>query len=236
MSALDGLACIVTGATGTLGRAVAGTLLAQGARVAVPYRSAERWQKIAQRLGAGDRVWAAAADITDAGSTQQFVDEAARRLGRIDGVAAVAGAYAGSGTLEKAPVSEWPDMMAANLTPVLTVCRAALPHLLAHGGSVVTVASRLALEGGSGAAAYAVSKAAVVALTRTLALENRERSVRFNAVAPGTIDTPANRAAMPNADASRWTSPAAIAEVIAFLLSPASAPITGAVLPVDLPA
>jgi NAD(P)-dependent dehydrogenase (short-subunit alcohol dehydrogenase family) len=97
------------------------------------------------------------------------------------------------------------------------------------------VAARLALEGGSGAAAYAVSKAAVVALTRTLALENRARSVRFNAVAPGTIDTPDNRAAMPGADAARWTSPAAIAEVIAFLLSPASAPVTGAVLPVDLP-
>ncbi|HET8647739.1 MAG TPA: SDR family oxidoreductase, partial [Vicinamibacteria bacterium] len=98
----------------------------------------------------------------------------------------------------------------------------------------VTVASRLALEGGAGAVAYATSKAAVVALTRALALENRERSVRFNVVAPGIIDTPDNRASMPGADAARWTSPAAIAEVIAFLLSPHSAPTTGAVLPVDL--
>ena len=110
-----------------------------------------------------------------------------------------------------------------------------LPHLLKQGGSVVTVASQRALDGGDGAAAYAVSKVAVVALTRALAIENRERGVRFNAVAPGTIDTPDNRAAMPNADQTRWTAPSAIAEVIAFLLSPASAPTTGAVIPVDLP-
>jgi NAD(P)-dependent dehydrogenase (short-subunit alcohol dehydrogenase family) len=233
---LSGHAYVVTGATGALGRAVAGTLLLHGARIAVPYRSAERWREVERQLDAGDRAWAAAADITDPASTQQFVDEAARRLGRLDGVAAVAGAYAGSGPLEQAPVTEWLAMVAANLTPTFTICRAALPHLLKQGGSVVTVASRLAIEGGSGASAYIVSKAAVVALTRTLALENRERSVRFNSVAPGTIDTPANHAAMPGANAARWTSPAAIAEVIAFLLSPASAPVTGSVVPVDLPA
>jgi len=233
---LAGHAYVVTGGTGTLGRAVAGTLLAHGARVAVPFRSAERWKEVERHLGGGDRVWAAAADITDPSATQQFVDEAARRLGRLDGAAALAGAYAGSGRFEQAPDTEWPAMMAANLTPAFTVCRAALPHLLKQGGSVVTVASKLALDGGAGAAAYAVSKAAVVALTRALAAENRERGVRFNAVAPGIIDTAENRAAMPDGDFARWTSPAAIAEVIAFLLSPASAPTTGAVLPVDLSA
>jgi NAD(P)-dependent dehydrogenase (short-subunit alcohol dehydrogenase family) len=232
---LAGRVYVVTGATGTLGRAVAGTLLAHGARVAAPYRSAERWREVERALAAGERVWAAAADITDPGSTQQFVDEAARRLGRLDGVAAVAGAYAGSGPFEQAPVTEWLAMLGANLTPTATVCRAALPHLLKQGGSVVTVASKTALDGGAGAAAYAVSKAAVVALTRALAQENRERGVRVNAVAPGTIDTPDNRAAMPGANHARWTAPAAIAEVIAFLLSPASAPTTGAVVPVDLP-
>jgi NAD(P)-dependent dehydrogenase (short-subunit alcohol dehydrogenase family) len=82
-------------------------------------------------------------------------------------------------------------------------------------------------------AAYAVSKVAVPALTRVLALENRDRGVRFNCVLPGTIDTPANRASMPRADVSRWTSPAAIARVILFLLSPQSAPTTGALIPVD---
>jgi NAD(P)-dependent dehydrogenase (short-subunit alcohol dehydrogenase family) len=233
---MSGRVYVVTGATGALGRAVAGTLLAHGARVAVPFRSAERWREVERVLGGGERVFSASTDVTDVDSMRRFVDEAVSMLGRLDGLAAVAGAYAGSGPLERAPATEWPAMMRANLATAFAACRAVLPHLVAHGGSVVTVASKLALEGGSGSAAYAVSKAAVLALTRTLALENRERSVRFNAVVPGTIDTPDNRAAMPDADFARWTSPAAIAEVIAFLLSPASAPMTGAALPVDLPA
>jgi NAD(P)-dependent dehydrogenase (short-subunit alcohol dehydrogenase family) len=231
---LDGRVYVVTGATGTLGRAVAAALLTRGARLALPYRTAESWREVEGQIGGGDRVWAAAAALTDAAAMQRFAEEAARELGRLDGAANIAGAYAGSGTFEKAPPGEWTNMLEANLTTAATVCRAVLPHLLKEGGSVVTVASKSALDGGAGAAAYAVSKMAVVALTRALALENRERRVRFNAVAPGTIDTPDNRAAMPSADRKRWTAPSAIAEVIAFLLSPASAPVTGAVVPVDL--
>jgi NAD(P)-dependent dehydrogenase (short-subunit alcohol dehydrogenase family) len=103
---------------------------------------------------------------------------------------------------------------------------------LKEGGSVVTVSSRAAEAGGAGAAAYAASKAAVLALTRALALENAERGVRFNAISPTVIDTEANRHAMPKADRSRWTAPEDIAKVVAFLLAPASASITGAVIPV----
>ena len=118
-----------------------------------------------------------------------------------------------------------------------SAARAVLPQLLATGGgSVVSVGARIAFEGGAGAAAYAVSKVAVHALVRVLALENAATGVRFNAVLPGTIDTPANRRAMPDADRSRWTSPEAIARVMAFLLSPVSAPTTGALVPVDAPA
>jgi NAD(P)-dependent dehydrogenase (short-subunit alcohol dehydrogenase family) len=123
-------------------------------------------------------------------------------------------------------------MLRSNLRATYVTCRAALPHLLRAGGSVVTVGSRNMETGASGAAAYAVSKAGVLALTRSLALENRDRGVRFNLVAPGTIDTPANRRAIPKADASRWVPPEAIAEVVAFLLSPASSPVSGAVVPV----
>jgi NAD(P)-dependent dehydrogenase (short-subunit alcohol dehydrogenase family) len=87
--------------------------------------------------------------------------------------------------------------------------------------------------GGAGAAAYAVSKAGVVALTRVLALENKDHGVRVNCVMPGVIDTPKNRTGMPKADRSAWTPPAAIARVIVFLLSPESAPVSGGIVPVD---
>jgi NAD(P)-dependent dehydrogenase (short-subunit alcohol dehydrogenase family) len=122
-------------------------------------------------------------------------------------------------------------MLRLNLQTAYATARAALPHLITSRGSLVLCSSQAVATGGGGTA-YVTSKAAVEALTRELALENRTRGVRVNAIAPGIIDTPANRAAMPKADARQWTPPDQIAEVVAFLLSSASAPITGAIVPV----
>jgi len=230
---MSGGRVVVSGGTGSLGRAVVAALLERGARVAVPFRSPPAWDALRAGAGKGAALWGRAADLADPASAARFVDEAAEWLGGVDGVAALAGAYAGSSTLETAPVREWEDMLRANLSTVYGLCHAALPHLIKQGGSVVTVASRLAESGGAGAAAYAVSKAAVIALTRVLALENRDRSVRFNCVMPAIIDTPGNRTAMPAADTSRWTPPEAIARVIVFLLSSESAAVNGAIVPVD---
>jgi len=222
---------VVTGGTGALGRAVVSALVERGARVAVPYRSAREWDELRAAFPKAG-LWGATADLADPGAGARFFEGAAGFLGRLDGLAALAGAYGGGHPFEEAPESEWASMMSANLATVYAVCRAALPRLLEHGGSVVTVGSRLALEGGAGSAAYAVSKAGVVALTRVLAQENETRGVRFNCVLPGTIDTPANRKAMPKADTSRWTPPESIARVIAFLLFPESSSVNGALIPV----
>ena len=224
---------MVAGGTGALGRAVVATLLGRGVRVAVPYRSRDEWDALRAAHGKDAPLLGATSDLADPEATRAFVEQAASFLGVLDGVAIAVGTWSGGKTLEAAPAEEWDRMMRTNLATVYAVCRATLPHLLKQGGSVVTVGSKAAEMGGAGAAAYAVSKAAVHALTRVLALENRDRGVRFNCVMPLTIDTPANRRAMPAADPSKWTSPAAIAEVIAFLLSPASAPVTGALVPVD---
>ncbi len=224
---------MVAGGTGALGRAVVSTLLGRGARVAVPYRSREEWDALRAAHGTEERLFGATADLADPAAAGAFVEQALGFLGTLDGVAIATGTWSGGKTLEAAPPEEWERMMRTNLGTVYAVCRTALPHLLKQGGSVVTVGSKAAEAGGAGAAAYAVSKAAVHSLTRVLALENRDRGVRFNCVMPLTIDTPANRKAMPQADHSSWTKPEAIAEVIAFLLSPASAPITGALVPVD---
>jgi len=223
---------VVAGGTGALGGALVELLIAQGDRVAVPFRSPEPFARLRARLPASDTLWGAHADIATISGARAFADAAATALGGMDGVAVVSGAYTGSGLLAESPADEWGSMMQANLETAHSVCRAAIPHLTARGGSVVTVASRLIDNGGAGAAAYVVAKAGVSALTSVLALEYRGR-VRFNCVAPGTIDTPDNRAAMPSADRSSWTSPQSIARVIAFLLSPASAPVTGACIPVD---
>ena len=224
---------VVTGGTGALGREVVRALLASGASVAVPYRGEEGWQALGEEMAAGARLSGAAVDLADVAATARFVDEAASRLGGLAGVAAIAGAYAGSGPLPEAPADEWPRMMQANLDSAYSICRGALPHLKKSRGAIVTVGSKVVEGGGAGAAAYAVSKAGVVALTRVLALENKEHGVRVNCVMPGTIDTPSNRSAMPKADRSRWTAPAAIARVIVFLLSPESAPVSGGIVPVD---
>jgi NAD(P)-dependent dehydrogenase (short-subunit alcohol dehydrogenase family) len=224
---------IVTGGTGALGSAVVRALVEQGARVAVPYRSATSFDALRLVIQVSGALFGSQAELADASAVVRFVEDAARWLGGLDGVAAAAGGYAGSGPLETAPAMEWADMMQTNLASVYAICRAALPLLLREGGSVVTVGSGAVESGGAGAAAYAVSKAGVHALTRALALENRERNVRFNCIVPGTIDTPANRKDMPGANTARWTPPEQIARVIVFLLSPESAPVTGAIVPVQ---
>lgn len=226
-------AYIVTGGTGGLGRAVVRHLAQRGDRVAVPYRNARAWGALCDAAAAGDRLWGRQADLTDVDAAKRFVEEAAAAIGPLDGAALVAGGYAGSGPLHEAPVSEWDSMLQTNLQSIYAVCRALIPHLSGRPTSVVTVGSRLVSTGGAGAAAYVVSKAAVLALTRVLALENRDSGIRFNLVAPGIIDTEANRMAMPSADKSKWTPPEEIASVIGFLLSPASAPTSGAEIPVD---
>jgi NAD(P)-dependent dehydrogenase (short-subunit alcohol dehydrogenase family) len=227
---------IVTGGTGALGRALVLQLLERGARVAVPYRGEGEWQALQAEAAAGAALSGAVADLTDPAGARTFVEEAAARLGVLDGVALAAGGWAGGKRFDEAPEDEWARMQGTNLETVVRVCRAALPHLRKQGGSVVAVGSRAAETGGAGMAAYAVSKVAVHAFVRVLADENRDLGVRFNAVLPGTIDTPANRRAMPDADPSKWTSPGAIARVMVFLLSPESAPTTGALVPVDAPA
>jgi len=224
---------IVSGGTGALGRALVELLVEQKVAVAVPFRREEEWRALEQALSSPPTLFGVPADLTDAASTERFFEVAHGKLGGLDGLALVAGGWAGGARFEEAPEEEWDRMLRMNLLTVRHACRAALPRLPKPGGSVVAVGSRAAETGGAGMAAYAVSKVAVCALTRVLALENRESGVRFNCVLPGTIDTPANREAMPKADRSGWTTPAAIARVIAFLLSSDSEPVTGALVPVD---
>ena len=143
------------------------------------------------------------------------------------------GGYAAGTRVHETPVAEFDRMLTINLRPTYLVTQAALPHLVdAGGGSVVCVSARAALAPFPGAAGYVTAKAAVLAFASAVAVEYRAAGVRCNTVLPSVIDTPANRAAQPDADHSRWVAPAEIATVIRFLASDESAPTSGATIPV----
>ncbi len=144
----------------------------------------------------------------------------------------VGGSPAG-GRVHETPVEEFERQFRLNLRPTYLLCHAALPRLLdAGGGSIVCVSTRAAVRPFAGAAGYIASKAAVLAFVDALAAEYTADGVRANAILPSVIDTPANRAAQPDADHARWVSPEQIARVICFLCSDDAAPTSGAHVPV----
>jgi len=148
-------------------------------------------------------------------------------------VVTLVGGYAGGAKVHEVPLADFEHQFALNVRPTYVVLQAALPHLVAGGGgAIVCVSSRAAVAPFAGAAGYIASKAAVLSLAQAVAVEYRDAGVRCNTVLPSVIDTPANRASQPNADHSRWVTPAQIAGVIRFLVGDDSAPTSGAAIPV----
>ncbi|SCL66978.1 NAD(P)-dependent dehydrogenase, short-chain alcohol dehydrogenase family [Micromonospora citrea] len=220
---------LVTGGTGGLGGAVTAAFLEAGWRVVVPGR--ERPTSTEPAGGGPVRV---VADLTDPAGAERAVAAAADDpAAPLRAVVNLVGGYAGGGLVHETPVEEFDRMLTLNLRPTLLVTRAALPRLVAAGGgAVVCVSSRAAVAPFPGAAGYVTAKAAVLAFANAVAVEYRAAGVRCNTVLPSVVDTPANRAAQPTADHSRWVTPADIAPVVRFLASDESAPTSGASIPV----
>jgi NAD(P)-dependent dehydrogenase (short-subunit alcohol dehydrogenase family) len=219
---------LVAGGTGALGSAVVAALIdADFAVVATWVDERERERTAAQF--ADRRLSLVRADLMDAPAVATVVEE----VPDLSAVVNLVGGYAASGKVHETDPEEFNRMLALNLRPGFLLARAAIPRLVARGGGAfVAVSARPALQPFAGAAGYITAKAAVIAFVRALDAEYRDAGVRCNAIAPGVIDTPANRRNQPDAHPSTWTAPADIAAVIRFLVSEDSTVVTGATIPV----
>ena len=223
---------VVTGGTGALGQAVTLRFLSDGAAVAVPYAVQAERDRLYQRVAAADRhrLVMEPVDVTDLEAMTPFAASVVAARRKIDILVAGVGGFAG-GSLLETDVDTWKRMLDLNLTSAFSVAKAVIPHMVEAGyGRVVIIASRAVVPPAGGFIAYTVAKAGVIAFTQALAQETREDGVTVNAVLPSTMDTPANRAAMPNSDRKGWVPVEAVADAIAVLAREASAHITGTLL------
>jgi NAD(P)-dependent dehydrogenase (short-subunit alcohol dehydrogenase family) len=234
MPILDEHIAIVTGGSGALGRAVVDALLAAGAAVHVPYVVPEEVPLLTQRVGArAANLTCTAADVGQAAAVERLVGDVVQRHGRIDVLVHLVGGFWGGVPVAETPEERWDAMLQLNLKSYFLCARAVLPHMRRqHAGRIVAVSSRAGTHGVGHYAAYSVAKGAVITLTQALAEETRDEGICVNAIAPSTIDTPANRQAMPDAEQARWVAPEDIARVVVFLCSRDAAVTSGAVVPV----
>jgi NAD(P)-dependent dehydrogenase (short-subunit alcohol dehydrogenase family) len=222
-------AVLVAGGTGALGHGVLAELLDAGHPVTATWLVDRERERVEADLGGRANLSVVKADLMDPESAEAAVAS-------VDGLGAVVNLVGGfmSGPLvHETDPEDFERMLRLNLRPGFLLARAAMPRLLeAGGGAYVGVSARPALKPFAGAAAYVTAKAAVLAFVQALDADYGKRGIRCNAVLPSVIDTPANRAAQPDADFSKWVQPAEIARVIRFLVSDDAAVTSGAAVPV----
>ena len=217
---MTGETVIITGANGALGRAVVAAVRERGDDVvAIDLSFGER--------AAGYRQLEL--DLSDADAVARAVGE----LERVDALFNIAGGFAMGPTVHATSADEWQAMFTMNVDTMRNMCAAVVPRMLAQGGGrIVNVGALSAREGQGNMGAYIAAKSTVMRLTETMAKELRGHGVNVNAVLPSIIDTPTNRADMPDADHGKWVAPADLAQVICFLGSPAARAMHGALVPV----
>ena len=234
---MTGRVAIVTGGTGALGQSIVLRFLRDGASVAVPWVVAEEWATLESRAAdARPRLHGLRADVTDEAAMAAFLSDVLGRLQRVDVLVNAVGGFAG-GDLASTPLPEWRRMIYQTKVRMaqdsVIASRAVLaPMTAARRGRIVNISSRAVIPPLGGFIAYTVAKSAIIALTQALAQEVRGHGITVNAVMPSTMDTAANRRAMPDADRSGWVSTEAVADVIAYLASDGAGAVSGAYIPV----
>jgi len=222
---------VVTGAAGSLGRAVAAAFAEHGANLVLVDQRADLLEKA---FGKEDsRRTFAPIDLLDRAQAEGAARRAVERFGGIDVLCNVAGGFRMGEAVHETSAETWAFLLDINTRTMLNAVNAVVPHLLARGGGkVVSVAAYAGLRGVAQMGAYTASKSAVIRLTEAMSAELRERNVNVNCVMPTTLYTPVNRAAMPDADPSRWVAPQDLANVILFLASDLARAVHGAAIPV----
>jgi len=230
----EGKVVLLAGGTGGLGRAVTLAFLEEGAKVVVTYRKQEELDALKIAAGVNTaQLDGVAVDVTDEPAVRQLIEKIVGKYRRLDAMVNTVGGYAGGTKLWELETKVFEQMLALNLRSGYALSRAAVRAMLKEGhGAIVNVASKAAVDHAGGAAAYAASKSAAVALLDSLAEDLKGSGVRVNTILPSIIDTEANRKAMPKADFAKWPKPEDIARVILFLCSDDARVIHGAAIPV----
>lgn len=227
---MRGKQVLLTGGTGGLGLGVTPTVVACGAQVTIPYRSESGVARLKERMSAADfdRIRFVKANLNDESVVEKLVND----LGRVDILIHLVGGFS-MGRTDEFSFDDWKASFDLNLNTTFLVCKHCLKAMRRHGyGRIVTIGSRGAVQPGAQLAAYCASKAGVVALTQAIAQETKEMDITANVVLPSVIDTPANREAMGEAQASQWVKAESLAQTICFLASDAAKDIRGAAVPV----
>ncbi len=225
---------VITGAAGNLGSAVVRAFEAQGASLVLLDRKEGRLQEIFPAIsGLNKHLLVDGVDMTSKESVDDAFSKALALQGHVDVLVNTVGGYRAGTPVHETAVETMEFLMDLNARTTFLSCQAAVPHMLKAGsGKIINIGARQGTKGLAKAGVYAMSKSAVLRLTESLSAELKREGINVNAVLPGTIDTPANRKAMPDADLSRWVTPQAISEVILFLASDSASAVHGALIPV----
>src|SRR6516162_10220445 len=225
---------LVAGGTGGLGRAVSLAFLQEGASVAVTFRRQEEFDALKESAGPqASSLTGHEVDVTNDAAVEKMIEVILATQKRLDILVNTVGGYKAGMKLWEQDPKVLDQMLGLNLRSGYALARAVVPAMLRQGeGAIVNIAARAALDPPAGAAAYAASKAAAIAMMNSLAADLKGTRVRVNSVLPSIFDTEANRKAMPNADFAKWPKPADIARVILFLCSDDARLVRGASIPV----
>ena len=228
MNKMDGRVVLITGAKGGLGSFVTKNFLERGATVVGTSRS------IQQSHFSHPKFTAMPVDFSTGAAVSDLADQVVNRFGKIDVLAHVLGGFAGGQPIAETDDKTWDQMRDQNLTATFYILRAVIRHMRkAKYGRIIAVGSLAAVEPHAYIGAYVASKVGLSALVRTAALENADANITANVVLPGTMDTAANRAAMPKADFSKWVQPDEVAKLILTLASEDAAQISNALVPIE---